>query len=61
MFITHTQQVQKELEKAQKEERKLREQLEKHKKQQEWKQKQVNTRKVHNFHICIWDIGINFQ
>jgi hypothetical protein len=33
--------VQKELERAQKEERKLREQLDEHKKKQEWKRRQV--------------------
>ena len=40
-FLFCLTQVQKELEKAQKEEKKLREELDKHRKQEEWKKKQV--------------------
>ena len=46
MSLFPFKQVQKELEKAQREERKLREELDKHKKQEDWKKKQVMIRLI---------------
>ncbi|KAH3830144.1 hypothetical protein DPMN_103382 [Dreissena polymorpha] len=48
-------QVQKELERAQKEERQLREQLNQQQRQQEWKQKQVCVR----IQFCSWKTRLN--